>query len=181
MPRCCCATSTGWTTAAQRMNMSPLGCGALAGTTYPIDRDVQRPRLLGFDGVTPEQPGRRVRPRFLHRACRARSRLLMMHLSRFSRGDHPLVLAGNSSSSSWTTPSPPARRIMPQKKNPDVAELVRGKTGRVYGDLMTPADRDEGPAAGLQQGHAGGQGGRVRRGGHREDVPDRVSPPCSTP
>ena len=46
--------------------------------------------------------------------------------------------------------------IMPQKKNPDVAELIRGKTGRVYGDLMGSADDDEGAAAGVQQGHAGG-------------------------
>ena len=48
-----------------------------------------------------------------------------------------MVLLGVLTSSSWTTPIPPARRIMPQKKNPDVAELIRGKTGRVYGDLMT--------------------------------------------
>ncbi len=68
---------------------------------------------------------------------------------------------------------------MPQKKNPDMAELSRGKTGRVYGDLMALL-RDEGSAAGLQQGHAGGQGSRLRRGGHLEAVPDTFRPMLAT-
>ena len=119
--------------AARRMDVSPIGCCALAGTTFPIDR-VYEARQLGFsqvalnslDGVS----DRDFCVEFLS-ACA----VLMMHLSRFSE---ELILW-----SSWefhfvelddgfTTGS----SIMPQKKNPDMAELCRGKTGRVYGDLM---------------------------------------------
>ena len=119
--------------AAKRMDVSPIGCCALAGTTFPIDR-VYEARQLGFsqvalnslDGVS----DRDFCVEFLS-ACA----VLMMHLSRFSE---ELILW-----SSWefhfvelddgfTTGS----SIMPQKKNPDMAELCRGKTGRVYGDLM---------------------------------------------
>ena len=120
--------------AAKRMDVSPIGCCALAGTTFPIDR-VYEARQLGFsqvalnslDGVS----DRDFCVEFLS-ACA----VLMMHLSRFSE---ELILW-----SSWefhfvelddgfTTGS----SIMPQKKNPDVTELIRGKTGRVYGDLNT--------------------------------------------
>ena len=117
----------------RRMNECPLGCGALAGTTYPIDRFMtaealgfDRPMGNSLDGVSDRD--------YALELMGALS-LLMMHLSRFSE---EIILwcswefkfieldDGYSTGSS----------IMPQKKNPDVAELVRGKTGRVYGDLM---------------------------------------------
>ena len=117
----------------KRMNECPLGCGALAGTTYPIDRFMtaealgfDRPMGNSLDGVSDRD--------YALELMSALS-ILMMHLSRFSE---EIILwcswefkfieldDGYSTGSS----------IMPQKKNPDVAELVRGKTGRVYGDLM---------------------------------------------
>lgn len=116
-----------------RMNECPLGSGALAGTTYPIDR-FQTASALGFagpmknslDGVS----DRDYALEFLSDAS-----ILMMHLSRFSEE----IIAWCSwefkfveLDDAYATGS----SIMPQKKNPDVAELVRGKTGRVYGDLM---------------------------------------------
>ena len=64
--------------------------------------------------------------------------------------------------------------IMPQKKNPDMAELVRGKTGRVYGDLITLLTMMKSPAPGLQQGHAGGKEAGLRRHRHRRDVSARL-------
>ena len=118
---------------AARMDVSPIGCCALAGTTYPTDR-LWEAQQLGFsqiaanslDGVS----DRDYCVEFLS-ACS----LLMMHLSRFSE---ELILWSSwefqfvELSDSFTTGS----SIMPQKKNPDMAELCRGKTGRVYGDLM---------------------------------------------
>ena len=89
----------------------------------------------------------------------------MMHLSRLSE---ELILWSSADfhfidlSDAFCTGS----SIMPQKKNPDVPELVRGKTGRVYGNLISPADPDEVAAAGLQQGHAGGQGAALRHHRH---------------
>ena len=95
--------------------------------------------------------------------------ILMMHLSRFSE---EIILWCSwefkfvELDDAYSTGS----SIMPQKKNPDVAELVRGKTGRVYGRSHHPADRHEGASPGLQQGYAGGQGARIRRHRHRGDV-----------
>ena len=99
--------------------------------------------------------------------------ILMMHLSRFSE---EIILWCSwefkfvELDDAYSTGS----SIMPQKKNPDVAELVRGKTGRVYGDLMTLLTVMKGAAPGLQQGHAGGQGAGLRRHRHGGDVPARV-------
>ena len=118
---------------AKRMDVSPIGCCALAGTTYPTDRAYEA-ELLGFSAVAENSldgvSDRDFCVEFLS-ACS----ILMMHLSRLSE---EIILWSSWEFSfielddSYTTGS----SIMPQKKNPDMAELCRGKTGRVYGDLM---------------------------------------------
>ena len=119
--------------AIKRMNYSPLGSAALAGTTYPIDRDMVA-RGLGFDGVTMNSIDG-VSDRDYCIELEAAFATVMMHLSRFSE---EIILWSSwefkfvELDDAYTTGS----SIMPQKKNPDMAELVRGKTGRVYGDLM---------------------------------------------
>ena len=116
-----------------RMNTCPLGSGALAGTTYPLDRDYVA-RLLDFDGPTLNSIDGVADRDYLLELLSALS-IMMMHLSRFSEE----VIIWNSNEyqfveidDGYSTGS----SIMPQKKNPDIAELVRGKTGRVYGHLM---------------------------------------------
>ncbi|GGZ89777.1 argininosuccinate lyase [Ignatzschineria ureiclastica] len=118
----------------KRLNISPLGAAALAGTTYPIDRHLTA-SLLGFSAPS-ENSLDSVSDRDFAIEFTADAAILAMHLSRFSE---ELVL--------WATPAfdfinLPDRfctgsSIMPQKKNPDVPELVRGKTGRVYGHLFS--------------------------------------------
>ena len=118
----------------KRMNLSPIGCCALAGTTYATDRRFEA-ELLGFDGITLNSLDG-VSDRDFSVELMSDIALIMMHLSRFSE---ELILWSSwefkfvELSDSYTTGS----SIMPQKKNPDMAELVRGKTGRVYGDLTT--------------------------------------------
>ena len=118
---------------AARMNVSPIGCCALAGTTYDTDRFAEA-KALGFDDVARNSLDGVSDRDFCVEMLSALS-ILMMHLSRFSE---ELILWSSwefkfvELSDSYTTGS----SIMPQKKNPDMAELVRGKTGRVYGDLM---------------------------------------------
>ncbi len=115
-------------------SISPLGSGALASTTYPIDRHMVAD-LLGLDGVTENSMDGVSDRDFLIELIFALS-LVMMHLSRFSE---EVILWCSSEfgfielDDAFSTGS----SIMPQKKNPDIAELVRGKTGRVYGDLTT--------------------------------------------
>ena len=117
----------------KRTNVMPLGAGALAGTTFPIDRE-HVAELLDFPEVTRNSLDSVSDRDFAIEFCAASS-ILMMHLSRFSE---ELILWSTSEfkfvdlSDSFCTGS----SIMPQKKNPDVPELVRGKTGRVYGNLM---------------------------------------------
>ena len=117
----------------KRMNMSPIGCCALAGTTYDTDRVFEAERL-GFDGICLNSLDGVSDRDFCVELISALS-VLMMHLSRFSE---EIILWSSwefkfiELSDAYTTGS----SIMPQKKNPDMAELVRGKTGRVYGDLM---------------------------------------------
>lgn len=117
----------------KRLNILPLGSAALAGTSYPIDREYVADQL-GFDGVTQNSLDS-VSDRDFAIEFTAAASLIMMHLSRFSE---ELVLWMSQANSfidmgdAWCTGS----SIMPQKKNPDIPELVRGKTGRVYGDLM---------------------------------------------
>ena len=117
----------------KRMNYSPIGCCALAGTTYPIDREFEAAQL-GFDGVCRNSLDG-VSDRDFCIELLSDLAILMMHLSRFSE---EVILWCSwefrfvALSDAYTTGS----SIMPQKKNADMAELVRGKTGRVYGDLM---------------------------------------------
>ena len=119
--------------AVKRMNYSPLGSCALAGTTYPTSRTLTA-SLLGFDGVMQNSIDGVSDRDFCVELSSAFS-ILMMHLSRFSE---EIILWSSwefkfiDLDDSYTTGS----SIMPQKKNPDMAELVRGKTGRVYGNLM---------------------------------------------
>ena len=117
----------------KRMNVSPIGSCALAGTTYDTDRDFEA-RQLGFDSICLNSMDG-VSDRDYAVELLSDLAILMMHLSRFSE---EIVLWSSwefkfiELSDSFTTGS----SIMPQKKNPDMAELVRGKTGRVYGDLI---------------------------------------------
>ena len=118
----------------KRMNYCPLGAGALAGTTYPLDRELTA-SLLGFDGPTLNSMDSVSDRDYLIEFLSALS-TIMMHLSRFSEE----ICIWNSNEykfieldDAYSTGS----SIMPQKKNPDIAELVRGKTGRVYGALMS--------------------------------------------
>ena len=119
--------------AVARMNYSPLGSCALAGTTYPTDRRMVA-SALGFDGIT-ENSTDGVSDRDYCVELEAAFSLIMMHLSRFSE---EIILWSSwefkfiELDDAYTTGS----SIMPQKKNPDMAELVRGKCGRVYGDLI---------------------------------------------
>jgi argininosuccinate lyase len=117
----------------QRMNQLPLGAAALAGTTYPIDR-AYTAQLLGFDAPT-ENSLDSVSDRDFAIEFSSFASVLMMHLSRFSE---ELVLWTSSQFSFIDLPDRfcTGSSIMPQKKNPDVPELVRGKSGRVYGHLM---------------------------------------------
>ena len=116
----------------KRMNYLPLGAAALAGTTYPIDR-AYTAQLLGFDAPT-ENSLDSVSDRDFAIEFASFAAILMMHMSRFSE---ELVLWTSSQFSFIDLPDRfcTGSSIMPQKKNPDVPELVRGKTGRVYGHL----------------------------------------------
>ncbi|MBT2689339.1 argininosuccinate lyase [Bacillus sp. ISL-47] len=117
----------------KRINLSPLGAGALAGTTFPIDREYSA-NLLGFEGIY-ENSLDAVSDRDFILEFLSSSSILMMHLSRLSE---EFILWSSQEfqfielDDSFATGS----SIMPQKKNPDMAELIRGKTGRVYGNLM---------------------------------------------
>ncbi len=120
--------------AVKRMNYCPLGAGALAGTTYPIDRK-QTAALLGFEAPVPNSLDAVSDRDFCAEIGNALA-LLMVHLSRFSE---EIILWCSwefrfiELDDAYATGS----SIMPQKKNPDVTELIRGKTGRVIGDLTT--------------------------------------------
>lgn len=118
----------------KRMNYMPLGSGALASTTYPIDRR-QVSAMLGFEDITQNSLDGVSDRDFCIELCSALS-ILMMHLSRFSEEivmwcswEFKFVELDDAYSTGSS--------IMPQKKNPDITELIRGKTGRVYGDLNT--------------------------------------------
>ena len=118
----------------ERMNYCPLGAGALAGTTYPLDREFTA-ELLNFKGATSNSMESVSDRDYIIELLSALS-TIMMHLSRFSEE----IIVWNTNEyrfieldDAYSTGS----SIMPQKKNPDIAELVRGKTGRVYGALMS--------------------------------------------
>ncbi|MDN4527519.1 argininosuccinate lyase [Fictibacillus fluitans] len=118
----------------KRIDVSPLGAGALAGTTFPIDREYSA-QLLGFDDIYHNSLDAVSDRDFLVEFC-SNASLVMMHLSRFCE---ELILWSSQEfqfveiSDSFATGS----SMMPQKKNPDMAELIRGKTGRVYGSLVS--------------------------------------------
>ncbi|KJS10401.1 MAG: argininosuccinate lyase [Peptococcaceae bacterium BRH_c8a] len=118
----------------RRVNVMPLGAGALAGTTFPLDREYVA-RELGFAGVTENSLDAVSDRDFAVEFCAAAS-LIMMHLSRFCE---EIILWSTAEfgfielDDAYSTGS----SMMPQKKNPDVAELIRGKSGRVFGDLST--------------------------------------------
>jgi len=118
----------------KRVDNMPLGAGALAGTTYPIDREMVKDKL-GFSEITANSMDSVSDRDFCIEFVSALS-IIMMHLSRFSE---ELIIWSTDSfgfvemSDAYSTGS----SIMPQKKNPDMAELIRGKTGRVYGSLIT--------------------------------------------
>ncbi len=120
--------------AKKRMNFSPLGAGALAGTTYPTDRMLVA-KALDFDGICENTLDAVSDRDFCIELANALS-IIMMHLSRFSE---EIILWCSwefkfvELDDAYSTGS----SIMPQKKNPDIPELVRGKSGRVFGDLMT--------------------------------------------
>jgi argininosuccinate lyase len=117
----------------ERINIMPLGAAALAGTSFPVDR-IFSAKILGFDSVATNSLDA-VSDRDFVIEFSSAAAVIMMHLSRFSE---ELVL--------WISPQfgfidigdayCTGSSIMPQKKNPDIPELVRGKTGRVYGGLM---------------------------------------------
>lgn len=118
----------------KRMNLCPLGSGALAGTTYPLDREYTA-GLLGFEGPTLNSMDSVADRDYLIELLSALS-IIAMHLSRFCEE----IIIWNTNEyrfveidDSYSTGS----SIMPQKKNPDIAELIRGKSGRVYGALMS--------------------------------------------
>ena len=118
----------------RRMNYCPLGAGALAGTTYPLDRELTA-SLLGFDGPTRNSMDSVADRDYLVEFISDLS-LIMLHLSRFSEeftiwnsNEYGFIELDDTFSTGSS--------IMPQKKNPDIAELVRGKTGRVYGALIS--------------------------------------------
>lgn len=120
--------------AEKRMNVNPLGSGALACTTYPIDRSITT-KLLGFDSMTANSLDG-VSDRDYCMELASVLSIIMVHLSRFAEEiimwcswEFKFVELDDAFSTGSS--------IMPQKKNPDIAELVRGKSGRVFGDLMT--------------------------------------------
>ena len=135
-----------------RMNYCPLGSGALAGTTYPLDRNYTA-QLLDFDGPTLNSMDSVADRDYIIELLSALS-TIMMHLSRFSEE----IILWNSNEyhfveidDAYSTGS----SIMPQKKNPDIAELVRGKTGRIWCINVNSHNNERNPPC-LQQGYARG-------------------------
>lgn len=118
----------------KRANIMPLGSGALAGTTFPIDREYTA-KLLGFDGVTKNSLDTVSDRDFIIEFLSAAS-IIIMHLSRMSE---ELIIWSSSEFGFIELPDAfcTGSSMMPQKKNPDVPELVRGKTGRIYGHLIS--------------------------------------------
>ncbi len=136
------------------MNLCPLGSGALAGTTYPLDR-AYTAELLHFDGPTRNSMDSVADRDYLIELLSAMS-TIMMHLSRFCEE----IITWNTNEyrfveidDAYSTGS----SIMPQKKNPDIAELSTGKDRPCIRSTDFPADHHERPAFGIQQRYAGGQ------------------------
>jgi len=122
-----------FTDGLKRINVMPLGSGALAGTSYPIDREITR-ELLGFERISQNSLDAVSDRDFVAEYLLCCS-LVMAHLSRLCEDT---ILYTSTEFGFWEMPDAysTGSSIMPQKKNPDISELVRGKTGRVYGHLM---------------------------------------------
>ena len=146
----------------------PLGAGALAGVNFATDRAAGRARAR-LRRRRAELDRRRLQPRLRARLPRRRRDLRDPPLAA-RRGDRAVVVGGvrlRQVSDAWASGS----SIMPQKKNPDAAELLRAKAPRVVAAPGRAPRRDARPPADLQQGHAGGQGAPVRRGRHARPLP----------
>ena len=154
-----------------RMDVLPLGSGALAGVPYPTDRNAVAD-ALDFAEISPNSMDA-VADRDFLAEFHAAAAITMMHVSRLSE---EIVIWSSREfdfvrlADEFTTGS----SIMPQKRNPDFAEIARGKTGRVYGSLMGILTVLKGPAPHLQPRSAGGQGGLFRHRGHPAVHPARV-------
>ncbi len=172
----------------KRTNVSPIGCCALAGTTYETDRQMEA-GLLGFEGIAMNSMDG-VSDRDFAVEMLSTLAILMMHLSRLSE---ELILWASwefrfiSLSDAYTTGS----SIMPQKRNADMAELIRGKTGRVYGELMGLLTTLKGLPLAYNRKHAAGGAERLyqRHGSGRlsgkegHALPDGIQdfrPDCQT-
>ena len=163
MPRRCGATSTACRRARDEADALPLGSGAIAGTSYPSTST----RWRATSASIASSPTASMHPRIAtspRRSCMPAS-MTMVHLSRLA--EDLIILCGDEHrffefSDALSTGS----SMMPQKKNPDPLELVRGKTGRAHRRSRRAADDDEGTAERIQQGSAGRQARGLRRGGH---------------
>ncbi len=147
--------------ARKRLNESPLGAAALAGTSFQLDRDMTAKalELRPADGELARcRVGPRLRAGDAGRGVDHRGAPVA-----FRRGDRDLDLAAGRPSCKLSDKFTTGSSIMPQKRNPDAAELVRAKTGRIIGALHGAADRDEGLPLAYPEGHAGGQGRRDGR------------------
>ena len=137
----------------KRLNQCPLGSGAVAGATLPLDR-AGMANELGFDASDGQQHGRDQRPR-LRAGVRAGAVVCSaLHLSRWAE---EMILFATTEYGFITLPEAysTGSSAMPQKKNPDALELIRGKAARVFGDADCTVHDSERAAAGLQQRHAG--------------------------
>ena len=147
----------------RRAAVCPLGAGALAGSSLPLDPEAVAAEL-GFDSAAPNSMDAVSDRDFAAEFCFAAA-LLGVHLSRLGEE----IVLWSSQEFGWVEIDDAyatGSSIMPQKKNPDVAELARGKAGRLIGGLTGAAHHAEGAAAHLQPRPAGGQGAGFRRGGH---------------
>ncbi len=152
--------------ARRRLNILPLGSGALAGSTIVLDREAIA-KELGFAGITQNSMDA-VSDRDFAADLLFAIALTGIHLSRLSE-DIILWVSAEFGFVTLSDAHTTGSSLMPQKKNPDVAELTRGKSGRLLGNLMSLLTTLKEPAHDLQSRPAGGQGATVRLGGHHQN------------